>query len=163
MFTGDFVELSRHYFEECEGFEFFCPHCSTTKVTRESFHAHFPRDCCHVPCPKPGCEFKMYPIENKSAKAKQRRKRHEERHLMCDTLDDMANQISYCIPLLTDSKHATFVTNARDLFDEISTDLCIHRNRLQIGSDLEDFLDASDFCMKNRKLLKFICNVLQVF
>lgn len=163
VFVGTFVELCRHYFEECDGFQFFCPHCSITSVTRQSYKNHFPKNCCHVKCNKPGCQFKLYPIENKSIEAKQRRANHEERHQLCETLDVMANQISYCTSLLDENKHATFVTHSRDLFNEISTDICIYRNHLQTRSEPDDVLDVSDFCLKHRKLLRFICNVLQVF
>ena len=163
LFAGTFVELVRHYFEECKGFVFFCPHCRVAQVSRRTYHDHYPNNCRHVVCSREECQVRLFPISNTSEEAKRWRLAHEKRHTLCDSLKILSNQISYCTPLLQEIKHASFVTQTRDLFDKLSIEIVTHRVRLQTRHDPEDMLEASDFCLKNINLLRFICDVLQIF
>lgn len=162
-YAGTFLDLVRHYFDECPGFSYYCPHCKDTQVDRYSCVSHYPNHCKHITCSRSGCTIRLYPDNSSTQEAKAWNKIHKRRHNLHDQLHQFARQISYCTPLLDDTKHPTFTTHVRDLFNSISGTICILQNKLLTSVDPDDLSDVKDFIISNTALLQFICNVLQVY
>lgn len=161
-FEGTFSELTRHYFERCEGFAFYCCHCSSHKVTRKSFESHHPLNCAHVPCEHKNCSFLLFPRNNQDIEAKLLKRKHEKRHKICNDLKILSNKIAFAIPLLHHlERQSSFVIESEILLDSAMDEISGMQEIVLSSMDELEVHDAKGLINRYSGTVQFILNVLR--
>jgi len=165
-FSGNMNQLIQHYFKDCGGFAYYCPHCKRSIITKKTYRHHLKHDCINTVCEKDGCDFKLFPLNNNSNESTMRRLEHTERHRLCNKLSSFAFQISDCMLLYDDEKSnsstssSSFIANCEETFYQLQSEIYRLQTLLLSRIEEEDIISTLTFIEQNNNVLVFIHNVL---